>query len=137
MIENLPILIADDDNDIRRTLETAFQRIGYPTFGAGDGDLAIAIAESKELSAIVLDIMMPKRSGILVLEHIRTKLEFERSIFVLTGNASKRLESNANVFDISGYFCKPFNVGLLVSQIDKQIQFDSEMASTGAVDFAN
>lgn len=116
------ILIVDDDHDIRKAIAIAFNRIGVETVEARNGNEAIAVAQAIDVSAVVLDIMMPKRSGILVLEYLRTKMYFEKPIFAITGNDSPRLRKNAELYDLAGYFQKPVEIGRLVNRILETIE---------------
>ena len=80
-IENLTtkqghhILIVDDDHEMACILSAAFEDAGYATTIAQDGNEGLAVAETKTPDLIVLDIMMPRRSGFLVLERLLQILE--------------------------------------------------------------
>ncbi len=81
--ENRParILLVDDDVEIVDTVSYALQSSGYEVLVARDGNQGLAMAEKSSPDLVILDMMMPKRSGFLVLEAIhRTKpIHFESS----------------------------------------------------------
>ena len=58
------ILIVDDEEDPRTYLEALFQENGYETGTAPDGDVAIPIAREFKPDLIVLDIIMPRETGV-------------------------------------------------------------------------
>jgi CheY-like chemotaxis protein len=70
------VLVVDDDRQVLDLLSTLLTRAGYEVRTAPGAVEAMEILESEDLGAVVLDIMMPVRSGIEVLEHMRwnTKL---------------------------------------------------------------
>ncbi|HPP53773.1 MAG TPA: response regulator, partial [Thermoguttaceae bacterium] len=65
------ILLVDDDPEIVETIRIALEAKGYQVFVARDGNQGLALADRENPDLIVLDIMMPKRSGFLVLERLR------------------------------------------------------------------
>ncbi|MEM9410742.1 MAG: response regulator [Planctomycetota bacterium] len=119
------LLIVDDDDDIRYSIKAALQQHGIDALEARDGNCAIAMVGTKNISGIILDIMMPKRSGILVLEYIRTRFDFDKPIFVLTANESNRLKLNASIYGLSGYYTKPFNVTEMVDEIVRTLMAEN------------
>ena len=67
------ILIADDEPDILEVLQYNLVREGYEVTTAKDGDDALSKARSTHPDLIILDIMMPKKSGVEVCEILRTQ----------------------------------------------------------------
>ncbi len=65
------ILIADDDPEIRATLAYALSASGYSTALAADGEEAMAYLAKHPVEILILDIMMPRVSGIDVLRHVK------------------------------------------------------------------
>ena len=70
------ILIADDEPDILEVIQYNLVREGYEVITAKDGDEAIRKAKSTHPDLIILDIMMPKKSGVEVCEILRTQPYF-------------------------------------------------------------
>ena len=65
------ILIVDDDPEVRDSIDHALRAEGAATQTCGDGNTAVRICESDAPQLVVLDMMLPKRSGFLVLEKIK------------------------------------------------------------------
>ena len=61
------ILLAEDDRFLRRACETALTRRGMTVVAAGDGEEALALIRSERPDLILLDLLMPKMTGIEVL----------------------------------------------------------------------
>lgn len=73
-IEAPALLITDDDTGFRETLREAFQPRGFRTLLAGDGEEALRIVRSTEVHLVILDMHMPKLTG---LETLRLVKEFK------------------------------------------------------------
>ena len=111
------ILIVDDDREMARIMSTAFENAGYATTVARDGNEGLAVAETKAPDLIVLDMMMPRRSGFLVLERLRQILESPIPVIVVTGNFGDRHRTYAEVLGVGGYFYKPVKLPLLLEKV--------------------
>ena len=117
--ENRParILLVDDDSEIVDTVSYALQSSGYEVLVARDGNQGLAMAEKSSPDLVILDMMMPKRSGFLVLEAIhRTKTNPFRVIMV-TGNEGERHKSYAEMLGVDDYIRKPFAMERLLSSV--------------------
>ncbi|NIP85366.1 MAG: response regulator, partial [Planctomycetales bacterium] len=68
---NKKILLVDDDPEIIESLRFTLEAKGYEILIARDGNQGLAMAEREDPDLVILDMMMPKRSGFLVLEKIR------------------------------------------------------------------
>ena len=66
----VPVLVADDDYGVRTTVSLILRRAGYDVHEARDGDEALEILESQSIGVVLLDIRMPGRDGIAVLDAI-------------------------------------------------------------------
>ena len=65
------ILLVDDDREIIESMRIALEAAGYEILVARDGNQGLALAEREDPDLVILDMMMPKRSGFLVLEKLR------------------------------------------------------------------
>ena len=74
LIEAPSLLITDDDSAFRETLQDVFEPQGYRTFLARDGEEALAIVREREVHLVLLDMHMPKLTG---LETIRMLKQFK------------------------------------------------------------
>ncbi len=108
------VLLVDDDPEIVETLKFAFSRNGYEVIVARNGNEALALCETKKPGLMVLDLMMPKRSGFLVLEELRQKSKTTIPVIVITANEGSRHREYVEVLGISSYFCKPLAIETLL-----------------------
>jgi len=80
------ILVVDDEPDIRTFLRTLFAKEGYQVETAENGDEAIAKAQQAKPALIFLDIMMPKKTGILAYRRLKKDPELAHvPVVILTG----------------------------------------------------
>ena len=77
------ILIADDEPDILEVLQYNLVREGYDVITAKDGDDALIKAKLSHPDLIILDIMMPKKSGVEVCEILRTQPIFHDTLILM------------------------------------------------------
>ena len=110
------ILIVDDDPDILESIELAIRAEGAKTLMANNGTDAIKENERAKPDAIILDMMLPKRSGFLVIEEIM-KLKKTPIIVMLTANQGKRHMTYAKSLGVSEYFYKPIGLDRLIDRI--------------------
>lgn len=113
-LENKKILVVDDDPEVRAALDHALQAEGALTQICGDGNAAVQICEVDPPDLVVLDMMLPKRSGFLVLEKIK---RFENAPFVImvTANEGKRHQQYAEALGVDGYLLKPVRLERLIT----------------------
>ena len=65
------LLITDDDRDFRETLQGVFEPLGFRTLLAGDGEEALKIVGSEEVHLLLLDMHMPKLTGLETLRRVK------------------------------------------------------------------
>jgi CheY-like chemotaxis protein len=65
------LLITDDDRDFRETLQGVFEPLGFRTLLAGDGEEALTIVGSEEVHLLLLDMHMPKLTGLETLRRVK------------------------------------------------------------------
>jgi len=110
------ILIVDDDPDVLSALTTIFADCGANVSSAIDGNEAIEKVESCHPDLVVLDAMLPKRSGFLVLEKLKSPKAVATSprIIMITGNHGKRHQAWAESLGVDAYINKPFRMERLM-----------------------
>ncbi len=113
------ILIVDDEPDILEIIGYNLRNAGYETFLARDGGEALDKARAFHPDLIVLDIMMPVKSGVEVCSELRTLPEFkETRIIFLTALNDERSEIDGLNLGADDYIAKPIKPRLLVSRIN-------------------
>ena len=113
------ILIADDEPDILEIVSYNLGKEGYEVYTAKDGNEAIERAKQLHPDLIILDIMMPKKTGVEVCQVLRSQAVFENTLIIfltaLNDEASqiKGLETGAD-----DYVSKPISPKVLVSRVN-------------------
>jgi DNA-binding response OmpR family regulator len=104
------VLLVDDDESILEVLSTAFSLKGYTALEARDGSEALIRAERDAPDLVVLDLVMPRRSGFAVLDRLRQRHRSSPVIIVVTANTDPRHEQFAHDHGADAFFRKPFDV---------------------------
>lgn len=115
------ILIVDDDADIIESIRFALKPKGYQVLIARDGNQGLAMAEKEEPDLVILDMMMPKRSGFLVLEQLRQTNTNPMRIIMITANEGNRHKQYAEILGVDDYIRKPFPMDRLLQSIERQL----------------
>lgn len=121
VLDKKKILVVDDDPDIIMAVRTAFNDAGASVQTANDGNAGVTIAERDDPDLVVLDIMLPQKSGFLVLERLRQgKPRGSRPrIIMITGNQGRRHKQYAESLGVDAYLSKPFAIERLVEAAEK------------------
>ena len=115
------ILLVDDDAEIIETMSTLLESEGYRVVVARDGNAGLASAEKEAPDLIVLDMMMPKKSGFLVLEKLRTRDGGLVPTIMITANEGSRHRAYAEFLGVTDYIRKPFAPEKLMRAIEKAL----------------
>jgi DNA-binding response OmpR family regulator len=113
------ILLVDDDAEIIESLRYALSSKGYAISVARDGNQGLAMAERDAPDMVILDMMMPKRSGFLVLERLRRTMPKSIKIIMITANEGSRHKAYAEMLEVDDYIRKPFAMDRLLGSVDK------------------
>jgi len=113
------ILLVDDDSEIIETMRTVFEGRGYRVLVARDGNAGLTVAERESPDLIILDMMMPKKSGFLVLEKLKTRPGGLIPTVMITGNEGSRHRAYAEMLGVKDYIRKPFAIEKLVRSAEK------------------
>ena len=119
------ILLVDDDTEIIETMRTVFDGRGYRVLVARDGNAGLTVAERENPDLIILDMMMPKKSGFLVLEKLKTRPGGLIPTIMITGNEGSRHRAYAEMLGVKDYIRKPFAIEKLVKSAEKILGNDS------------
>ncbi len=110
------VLIVDDDEDILSSIELVMRAEGASTKTVTDGNAALAACAEGDPDAVVLDMMLPKRSGFVVLEHLK-KLGSPPVVVMITANMGKRHMEYAEDLGVDAYLVKPVPLQRLVDTV--------------------
>jgi two-component system alkaline phosphatase synthesis response regulator PhoP len=130
------ILIADDEQDILEIVSYNLAREGYEVYTAKDGNEAIERAKQLHPDLIILDIMMPRKTGVEVCQILRSQSLFQDTLIIfltaLNDEAShiKGLETGAD-----DYVSKPISPKVLVSRVNALFRRHSSKDTGKALQF--
>ena len=113
------ILLVDDDAEIVESMRTVLESRGYQILVARDGNQGLALAEGEDPDLVVLDMMMPKRSGFLVLEKLRRSRPNPMRVIMITANEGSRHKAYAEMLGVDDYIRKPFAMDRLLESVDR------------------
>ncbi len=114
------VLVVDDDPDILTAITTAFGALGATVNTAENGNAAIEKAGSEGPDLVILDAMLPGKSGFLVLEKLRRDIPKGTGpgIIMITGNKGKRHQTWAESLGVDAYINKPFRMERLLESAE-------------------
>ena len=104
------ILVVDDEKNIRRTLRMVLEGSGFNTLEASSAEQCLEMLESNEVDLLILDVRLPKMSGIEALEKIRNVPETRRlPVLMVSGHASVAEAVQAVQLGATDFFEKPLD----------------------------
>ena len=113
------VLIADDEPNIVTALEFLLQRNGYEVSVARNGEEALRLIELKVPDLVLLDVMMPRRSGYEVCRILRERAEWKHiKIVVLTAKSQEADAKTGLALGADLYVTKPFSTRDLVTKVE-------------------
>lgn len=116
-MERLKVLVVDDESRMRKLVKDFLSRSNYEVLEAENGEQAVDIFfEQKEISLIILDVMMPKMDGWQVCREIR---KFSKvPIIMLTAKSDEKDELLGFELGVDEYISKPFSPKILVARVE-------------------
>lgn len=116
-MEQIKILVVDDESRMRKLVHDFLAKRGYLVLEAENGEEAIDIFFSdKNISLIILDVMMPKMDGWQVCKEIRQYSQVP--IIMLTAKSDERDELTGFELGVDEYISKPFSPKILVARVE-------------------
>ena len=125
-MDNIKILVVDDETRMRKLVKDFLTREGYDVLEAGDGEEAMDIFyEDKNISLVILDVMMPKMDGWAVLREIR---EYSKvPVIMLTARTAEQDELLGFELGVDEYISKPFSPKILVARVEAILRRTSDV----------
>lgn len=113
------VLIVDDEVDGAYPLNRALSLRGLRVTQASDGNEGLAIIENDPPDLVLLDIMLPGRSGLLLLEAIRERTDFSAPIVMVSGIDADRHREYAMTLGAADYITKPYAMNRIVNLVEQ------------------
>jgi two-component system, OmpR family, alkaline phosphatase synthesis response regulator PhoP len=120
--EDISILIVEDDENIRLLVKSRLQKEGYKVAEVGNGSEAIKTIKDVNPHIILLDWMLPGKSGEEICKELRA---FDSNVIVIMVTA-KTLDIDkidAYNFGVSDYITKPFSMDVMVAMIENKVKY--------------
>lgn len=117
----ITVLAAEDEPHIRRLLEYTLAKDGFRVTTASDGEEAWNVARKGKFQLILLDVMMPKKSGLEVLAEIKKSSIKETPVFMVTALSMVGDMDNAFNNGADDYITKPFDPLTLGATIRRKL----------------
>lgn len=117
----LPILVIEDDQAMRRMLETVLLDEGYTVMLARNGKEGLEMVARQRPALVLLDLMMPVMDGWQFLEAIKLLPDYA-DLPILLLSASRQIVNTARDNPVKGFISKPFELAKLLASIDQHKQ---------------
>jgi DNA-binding response OmpR family regulator len=113
------ILLVDDDQEILHAMRAVMENKGYRVLTASDGNMGLSVAEREHPDLVIVDMMMPKKSGFLVLEKLKSRKQALPRVIMITANEGGRHRAYAEMLGVDDYIRKPFAMDRLIESVRK------------------
>lgn len=124
------VLVVDDDHDILFAIRAAVESRGYRVITASDGNAGLNVAERERPDMVIVDMMMPKKSGFLVLERLKAKgRDWSPKMIMITANEGGRHRAYAEMLGVDEYLRKPFSMDKLLDSVKKHCPLEATEAA--------
>ena len=121
------VLIADDEPNIVTSLEYLMEKSGYEVAVARNGEEALALVETFGPDLVLLDVMMPKRSGYEVCQKMRERADWRRIRIVMLSAKGREAEVSKGLsLGADAYVTKPFSNRELIAKVAELLGEDRE-----------
>ena len=132
-MDNIKVLMVDDESRMRKLVSDFLTRKGYIVIEAGDGEEALdRFYADKDISLVILDVMMPKMNGWDVCREIRKNSKVP--IIMLTAKSDESSELNGFECGADEYIAKPFSPKILTARVDALIRRSYSIDSSVVTD---
>jgi two-component system, OmpR family, response regulator ResD len=133
-MDKIKILVVDDESRMRKLVKDFLQKSNYDVVEAQDGSEALDIFyNNKDISLILLDVMMPKLDGWQVCREIRELSKVP--IIMLTAKADERDELQGFQLGVDEYIAKPFSPKILVARVEAILRRTNLKDNTGNLEW--
>jgi DNA-binding response OmpR family regulator len=114
------ILIVDDEPNIVMPLEFLMRKQGHDVRVAGDGEQALEAVAAFLPDLVLLDVMLPRRSGYQVCQTMRERPEWQHiKVVMLTAKGREVEAAKGRAVGADAYVTKPFSTHELVEQVER------------------
>lgn len=135
-MDKLKILVVDDESRMRKLVKDFLSKKNFEVMEAENGEMALDIFyDNKDISLMILDVMMPKMDGWQVCREVRKYSKIP--IIMLTAKADEKDELLGFELGVDEYISKPFSPKILVARVEAILRranaLDEEVVETGGI----
>lgn len=116
------VLIVDDDQQVLDAIHAALESHGYEVLVAHDGNEGLVRAERDAPDLVVLDMMMPRRSGLGVLDKLHCAQGLGPRVLLVTANDDQKHRDDARTAGADAFLRKPFHMEELLSMVETLLE---------------
>lgn len=120
MPDSKTILVVDDDDTLRLSIQAMLRKKGFATLEADDGLEARRMIDRHRPDLVILDMMMPNWGGLAVLEHFKEQEDAPPFIMVSANDGPKH-KAYAEKMGATTYLHKPFSMDRLIEQVNQRL----------------
>ena len=124
------IFVVDDDPAVRETLSIVLSAAGYQSICFADGDALLAVARTRCPACILLDVHIPGRSGLDILEELHAE-DYPAPIFMISGKGDIAMAVNAIKNGALDFIEKPFRGSEIVTRVEEAIEAFTRRRAAG------
>jgi DNA-binding response OmpR family regulator len=124
------VLVADDDADVLEVIKAILEHEGLQVHTARDGEQAFKLLRKHAFDAVIMDVFMPKVSGVKLLHMMRRSSKFKHTpAMLITGNMleTKRIEEDGSLKLASDLLTKPFNTRDLIKRVKALVNSEAKL----------
>src|SRR5713226_4165393 len=118
----LRLLVVEDEQELRDILVQGLAKRGFIVAAAADGEAALAMLADQEFDVVVLDLRIPGRDGIQVLQQMRTD-GHDAEVIIVTGHADIETAVEALKLHAFDYLTKPFQMAELLQAVARAAEY--------------
>ena len=134
-MEQIKVLVVDDEVRMRKLVKDFLSKSGYYVIEAGDGCEALdKFYEYKDISLIILDVMMPKLDGWAVCKEVRVTSKVP--IIMLTARGDEKDELQGFELGVDEYITKPFSPKILVARVEAILRRSQNKEEDNLLEFS-
>ena len=119
------VLIIDDDEGLIEPLQLAIEAAGYEVLTANDGTEGVIKIERDAPDLVLLDLVMPRRSGLSVLDSIVDNKRLAPRIIMVTGSDESKYRDLAFDRGVDRFIPKPYQIEDLVQAVNELLEADT------------
>ena len=135
-INQVKIAVIEDDENMRLLIAQRLIQEGFQVIEAAEGNAAQALILEEQPHIVLLDWMLPGKSGMEICAALRQH-EYAGIIIMVTAKAQDVDKIDAYHFGVSDYITKPFNMEVLIALLNNKVKYIVNAEKTDAIKFAN